>query len=187
MKTCIVEIQSVSPYSASRKHNEEKLEKEGADAYDKRTWREKCHYDANGVAFIPGIAFKFALDAAAKYLSLSIPGKGKATYTKHFLSGVMCPENLSLGKAREDVTGISLSLNADGVRGSGKRVDRILPQFPKWGGKLTFYVFDEQITKDVFERVMVEAGKFIGVGQFRPQNGGHNGRFEVKGFQWSDA
>jgi len=44
---------------------------------------------------------------------------------------------------------------------------------------VTFYILDEIITKEVFERTLTMAGQFIGIGRFRPQNNGFYGRFEV--------
>lgn len=186
MKICTAEINGITPLSLSRQHFTPKKEKESHSEYEARTWREKAHYDASGVAHVKGISFKMALDSAAKFLSLQIPGKGKATYSKHFLSGVLCPEDLPLGVTRETIQGIELSMNADGKRGSGTRVLRFFPSIPKWGGKLTFYVLDDTIPKDVFQRVLVESGKFIGVGQYRPQQGGTCGRFEVKSVTWTE-
>ncbi|MGL4489181.1 MAG: hypothetical protein ACRCU5_07045 [Rhizobiaceae bacterium] len=187
MKTAIVTLKSVTPYSASRMHDTPKLDKERPDEYEARTWREKAHLDSDGIAYIPAIAFKMALDSAAKYLSISVPGKGKSTFTKHFLSGVLCAENLSLKVPREKLAPVIINANSDGVRGSGKRVKRTFPVVPSWDGKTTFFVFDDAIPKDVFERVLSESGKFIGVGQYRPQNGGTNGRFEVLKVEWEES
>lgn len=186
MKVCTATIKSVTPFSASRMHDTPKIEKERPDEYEERTWREKAHYAPDGVAFIPGIAFKQALDSAAKFLSIQVPGKGKATFTKHFLSGVLCADNLSLGLSREQMNKTTINANSDGVRGSGKRVKRSFPTIPSWGGPLTFYVLDDTISKDVFERVLKESGRFIGVGQYRPQNGGTNGRYEVIKTEWTE-
>jgi hypothetical protein len=186
MKVCTATLKSITPFTASRMHDTAKQDKERPDEYEVRTWREKAHYDHEGVAYIPGIAFKMALDAAAKYLSIQVPGKGKATFTKHFLSGVMCADNLSLKMRRDDFTSITINANADGVRGSGKRVKRTFPIAPQWQGALTFYVMDDAITQPIFEKVLSETGKFIGVGQYRPQNGGTNGRFEVVSTAWSE-
>lgn len=181
-----VKIKGVSAYSMSRKHGAEKKEKEGADAYEKRTWREKCHFDDKGDCFIPPMAFKQAIDAAAKYLSISIPGKGKATYTKHFLSGVLVMDPLPLGVKKDEVQGEWIYANADGVRGSGKRVDRCFPCVPAWSGTLIVNVFDRTITKEVFEEVIDAAGKFVGIGRFRPEKGGFKGRFEVQSVDWNE-
>ena len=42
------------------------------------------------------MAFKQALDAVAKRLGDQIPGKGKSTFTKHFVGGVICEEDAVL-------------------------------------------------------------------------------------------
>jgi hypothetical protein len=186
MKVCTAHIKGVTPLSLSRMHDTPKLDGERPDEWEARTWREKAHYDENGVAYMPGIAFKQAMDSAAKYLSLQIPGKGKATFSKHFLSGVICINNLSLGKTREDFQSITINANANGQRGSGKRVKRTFPITLSWEGELQFYVLDDAIPKSVFEHVLAESGKFVGIGQYRPQNGGTNGRFEVISSKWTE-
>ena len=184
MKTAIVTIKGVAPYCASRFHNSPKLDKETPDAFEQRTWREKAHYDADGNAFVPGRAFKFALMSAAKQLGLQVPGRGKKTYKDAFANGVLVLENLLLKTAREDVKSVTVHVNADGVRGSGKRVLRNFPIFHEWGGKLTFHIVNDMIVREVFEQHIREAGKFIGVGQNRPENSGEHGRFDVLAVEW---
>lgn len=187
MKTCIARLKSASAYSQSRAHVTEKLEKESHDDFEKRTWREKCHVDDNGNIVIPGMSFKMSLDKAASFLGHKIPGKRNATYTKHFLAGVLVLDNPVIQPlmTKDDVEDEPLYVNADGVRGSGKRVWRHFPLIREWAAEVTFYIADETITKDVFEQHLREAGKFIGIGRFRPERGGFKGRFEVAGTQWS--
>lgn len=184
----IVEVllESGSPYSQSRQHDAPKLEKETHEAYEQRTWREKCTTDESGQMVIPAMAFKQALDAVAKRLGDQIPSKGKATYTKHFVGGVICDSDIPLGVMKDDVPGITISANSDGVRGSGKRVKRTFPQIPKWKATARFVVLDDTVTPAVFERHMKEAGRFIGIGRFRPEKGGLNGRFVPISFKWSE-
>ncbi len=181
-----VDLVSTAPYSQSRQHGTPELPKEGKDAYEQRTWREKCTTDASGIICIPAMGFKQALDDVAKMMSVQIPGKGKATYTKHFKSGVICESDVSIGVHKDDVAPITISANSDGIRGSGKRVPRTFPQVPSWKGTVRFAVLDDTITQDIFEKYVEEAGRFIGVGRFRPQNGGLNGRFKPVAFRWSD-
>jgi hypothetical protein len=52
---------------------------------------------------------------------------------------------------------------------------------------LTVYILDDTITKKVFEIHIKEAGKFKGVGRFRPSNNGFYGRFEVIKIEWKEA
>lgn len=186
VKQVEVDIVGVSPYSQSRMHDTPKLPKETWDEFELRTWREKANYDVNGELFVPEMAFKQALDAVAKTLGIQIPGKGKSTYTKHFLSGVLCDTPLMLGVKKDEVEVVKINANADGIRGSGKRVVRYFPVVPKWTGTTRFVVLNDIITKEVFERHMIEAGQFIGVGRFRPEKGGLNGRFKVAAFRWSE-
>lgn len=187
MKTCIARLKSASPYSQSRGYERfvPKLEKEQPADYETRTWREKCHADDSGRIVIPGMSFKMALDAAAKFMGHKIPGKRNATYTKHFLAGVLVLENSPIEVTKDEVEPEWLYVNADGVRGSGKRVWKCFPLIREWETDVTFYIADDTITKDVFESHLKEAGKFIGIGRFRPERGGFKGRFEVVTAKWS--
>lgn len=184
MKTVTVKLESASPYSQSRYVQAEKLPKELHDDYEKRTWRERMHDDGNGVVIIPPMSFKNCLSEAAKYLSMQIPGKGKSTYTKHFEAGVLVTEPLLLGVKKDDVPGEWFHVPSDGQRGGTKRVLKCFPVIREWSGDVVFYVLDETITEDVFTHVLTEAGKFIGIGRFRPRNNGFYGRFNVKSVRW---
>lgn len=186
MKTATVRLRSLSPYNQSRQHFTEKLEsgKEHPDAYERRTWREKGHYDEQGNMYIPPMAFKGAIASAAKLLSIPIPNRGKALYTKHFLSGIMVTDCLLLGVNKGDVQPQWLSMDGQGRKG-GMGVLKAFPHIEKWEGTIQIHVLDDTITKDIFERVLREAGNFTGIGQFRPANGGYFGRFEVVSIKWS--
>lgn len=184
MKTYTAHLESVSPYSQSRHYSVDQvpeLERETKAAYEKRTWRHRMHVDGKGQVFIPPMAFKNCLSEAAKFISMKVPGNGKATYTKHFEAGVMITDPVELGIAADDVAGEWLYLPSDGVRGSGKRVDKCYPVIPQWDGVLTIHVLDELITRDVLQRHLDDAGRFIGIGRFRPRNNGFYGRFRVTG------
>ena len=184
MRTVTVSLESTAPYSQSRMHDAPKLDKETHDAYDRRTWREKANYDENGIIEIPAMGLKQSLDRAAKVLGEQIPGKGKATYSKFFTSGVLCTGNVSLGVHKDEVGSQTINANADGVRGSGKRVKRTFPVVPSWKGVAEFVILDDTITPEVFERTLQTAGQIVGVGRFRPENGGLNGRFKPTEFVW---
>ncbi|CAJ2723571.1 Uncharacterised protein [Burkholderia pseudomallei] len=184
MKTAIATIKGVSPYSQSKHYNTEKLPKELAKDYETRTWRDRLHATDDGTVFIPPMSFKNCLSEAAKFLSLQIPGKGKATYTKHFEAGVLVTDALHLNIKKDDVPGEWLFVPADGIRGSGKRVEKCFPVIHQWSGDVTFHILDETITRDVFEHVLTQAGAFIGIGRFRPRNNGFYGRFKLESLNW---
>lgn len=187
MKTATVDLESISPYSQSRHYSSdiEKLEKESAKDYEKRTWRYKLHFDEKDEVYIPPMALKNCLSEAAKYLSIQIPGKGKATYTKHIEAGVLVMEPVMLGVNKEEVPGQWLFVPSDGRRGGSTRVDKCFPVIPNWKGQATFHILDETVTPEVFEKILSEAGKFIGMGFFRPRNNGFYGRFKVNKIVWN--
>lgn len=185
MRNVTVHLESTSPYSQSRMHDAPKLDKETHDAYERRTWREKSTYDADGIVEIPAMGIKQSLDRAAKVLGEQIPGKGKATYSKFFTSGVLCTSNVSIGIHKDEIGSVTINANSDGMRGSGKRVKRTFPQTPQWSGVAEFVILDDTITPDVFERTLTTAGQIVGVGRFRPENGGLNGRFRPTKFEWA--
>lgn len=180
MRQFRVKLESISPLSQSRYHGTEKFEKETHEDYEKRTWKNKCHINEDGYVFLPPMYFKNCLSATAKYLSMQIPGKGKSTYTKHFEAGVLVTEPLVLDLKAEDIKGEWLHVPSDGMRGGTKRVLKCFPYIPNWSGEVDFYILDDTITLDVFKYHVEQAGKFTGIGRFRPRNNGFYGRFEVK-------
>lgn len=184
MKTATCKLKSLSPYNQSRQHFTEKKDKETHADWEERTWREKGHYDAKGESFIPPMAFKGCLAESAKMLGISIPGKGKSLYTKHFKAGVMVTDPVGLGVKKSDVEPQWVSCDPQGRKG-GMGVLRAFPHYESWEGEVVFHVLDDTITEEVFERVLKEAGSFVGIGQFRPANGGYFGRFEVESVEWS--
>ena len=187
MRTATALLESVTAYSQSRSYNWEvaALDRETKDDYEERTWRNKCHVMPDGKVFIPPMSFKMALDTASKMLGIKIPGKRNATYSKFFLSGVLCMEPVVLPLTRDDVGLDRVFANADGVRGSGKRVWRNFPRIDKWKADVVFHVLANEITEEVFYETLKQAGSFVGIGRFRPQSGGFYGRFDVKKVVWN--
>lgn len=185
MKIATAHLKSASPYSASRAHETPKLDRETPDAYEQRTWREKAHVMPDGHIYIPQMAFKQALDTAAKMLGIQIKGRGKSTYSKFFRAGVLVMDPAVLKITKDQLQSERIHCNADGVRGSGKRVWRIFPTIPEWKADVQFHILANEITNDIFEEHLIQSGSFVGVGRFRPENGGFYGRFSVESITWS--
>lgn len=179
MYRAIVTIRGAAPLAQSKQHDAEWLDGESNDDYDKRTWREKCNVDGDGIVYIPAMALKQAMDTAAKRLAIPDPDNKRANLTKFFVSDCICENNLSIGVHKDAMPSVRISANVDGVRGSGKRVPRTLPQIQEWGGSTSFLIMEEKIKPEIFEKVLRQVGQSIGVGQFRAEKGGLNGRFEI--------
>lgn len=192
-----VKLESLSPYGQGRQYDKEEvpmLDKERPDDYERRTWYHRAHWDDQGRMFIPPSAFKNGIAECAKYLSMQIPGKGKATFTKHFEAGVLVVEPVVLpvkkvdgngkGPAFQGLTQFGIYVPSDGRRGGTKRVKKFFPMVPAWNGEVTFHILDETITEEVFRHHVEQMGQFIGVGVYRPRNNGYWGRFKVVSIRW---
>jgi hypothetical protein len=184
IRTAKVTIKGVTPLSTSKAFTSEKTAKEQHGEFEKRTWRERAHVDENGICYMPAMAFKNSLTEAAKYLSMKIPGKRNATYTKHFEAGVFVDTHLTLGVKAVDMEGEWVFVPSDGKRGGGSRVWKCFPIFRVWSGTVDFHILDETITEDAFLEHIKAAGMYKGIGRFRPGNNGYYGRFQVVKIDW---
>jgi hypothetical protein len=63
---------------------------------------------------------------------------------------------------------------ADGVA-----VCLVRPKFPHWGFECTIEIDDTEINLEAVRKLFEQAGKFVGLGDFRPQKRGPFGRFEL--------
>lgn len=184
--TC--QLTSLSPLSQSDFITSPKQKDETHDEHAYRTWREKMHV-AEGKVFIPAMAFKYAIDEAAKRMGRPT-GKsgGKELFGKYFQTGLQVDANCILNVDADSVTPSKVMCDSGGKKGKqgGTRVPRYFPHIPKWAGELSITVFDETIPKDLVEETVDYAGIFIGVGQFRPENQGSFGRFQATKWKWSN-
>jgi hypothetical protein len=180
-----------SPYSQSAKHDTPFLDREQHDAWEQRTWRNKMTTNKDDVVCVPAMAFKQCIDTAAQKIGEKVKGRRGATYKNFFASGFFCEADVPLANGKPikkaDVESVQISANADGVRGSGKRVPRRFPLIPKWHGVAMFTIVDDLLTPEIFEQHVKSAGIVVGIGRFRPEKGGTNGRFKAVKFEWENV
>ncbi len=208
MKTVQARLRGIASYSQSKHYDSEKQQGESDKDCYRRTWRGHLHVDNDGLVLMPSTQLKNCLAGAAKFVNMKIPGQGNATYTKHFEAGVMCLKSNHLlipnGKGlvpihKDDVECENLFLSPTGDRGGKKRVDKFYPVFPIWVVDVEFSIIDDTVLqtclnpKDprdkqytVFQKMLEAAGMFIGLGRFRPRQGGNYGRFLVDDFKVID-
>ena len=192
-KTVTFTLKGISPYSQSKPHLEEMLPGESHEDHRNRTWRSHMHYTKEGKVYIPPGAIKNCVSQSAKFLSISVPGKGKATYTKHVEAGIACIKPILLGINANEVESELLFLPSDGKPGSGKRVWKRYPVIHYWSGEVELIILDETVLQTsahtgnpVLQDICEGAGQYIGLGRFRPRNNGHYGRFIIENFKVTD-
>lgn len=178
-----------APYVQSHQHSEPKLEKEQPDAYDERTWRNKMNTeerDGKTVVVIPAFGFSQCLVSGAKYGLGKIAGQGNRTWAKKFEPGIMLPSAPVLNLRPDEAQKLTISVDANGKRGSGTRVTRRFPIFLNATFSFEVWILDPILTQDVFRAAVTNSGMFVGLGTHAPRTGGSNGRFILDELTWVD-
>jgi hypothetical protein len=188
MRTVTIQVKGLTPYSASRPTDLERQKSESHEDFDKRIWREKAHFDANGNVFIPGVCFKLALDEVAALLNEKIKGKGNQTYGKVISTGTVAMTDMFIGVKKDQLQPIMIYANLDGKRGGSTRGNRYFPIVTSWIGEVEFHIFNDELPAEIFERYFTQAGLLIGVGRGRPgmKSPAGNGRFQPVKFEWAE-
>ena len=176
-------IEGVTPLQQSKEYtsNEAKGPNETHADYEKRTWMQRAHINENGNVFMPAGALKKAMIDAARYSGDQIPGQGKKTYTAKVSSGICVVSDIVTNKKEKDIE------KRDVFAGmNNKRVWKSFPTVTGWTATTCLHVYDPILSPEVVTRILDTAGKFIGIGTWRPQNGGEYGRFKIVKFEVSD-
>ena len=178
MYTIQATIQGTTEMSFSR-HLPGKEDKETYDQYEERIWPKKM-YTEDGFVAINAIAIKKGLENTATVLSESIPGKRGQKFNKLFKIATIPSKSLFVTNVPEgDATPVTLPCDAQGRANTGK-VDRTFPVVaPGWKATVEFVVIDENISPEKFVDYLGKAGQINGIGRWRPERGGLNGRFKV--------
>lgn len=205
MRTAIATLVSTSAYSQSRPLDGDddyvKPKRGEHNEYESKIWPKRAHLqdvtigeDTKKAIYIPPMAFKLALHRAATMLGMRIPGKATSTYTKYFLSGILCMEPVilrTIGEGKiitiDSIRCDRIYAHANGQRGSGTRVWRMYPRVDEWQADVAFHLLSDDIPEDVFEEHLEKAGAFVGIGRYRPEVGGFYGRFKVENIRWVET
>jgi hypothetical protein len=175
MKTINVKIRGIVPllqhrYVFKDELDEKATKKTGCKDYSDE-WKKSLYYDEKIGIYQPASHIESAMIKAA--VNFQIPGKGKKTYKDLFKSAVfVSPECIPHNKKEPDFIDKRL------VRVNGSGVERLRPAFKDWILEFNIQVYDEQLDNDVVLQVLTHAGRFIGIGDFRPRYG----RFSIEKF-----
>jgi hypothetical protein len=138
---------------------------------------DKLYQDEEGKTLLPAVYLKNCLTEASK--SFKIVGKGKSTYSKLVASTVdIEPFMIELAAPKYSVFRIS-AVNPM-TRG---RMMTERPKFEKWKASFEIILNDEAIPSSVINEILSHAGKYVGVGDWRPQTKGMFGKFLINKFE----
>jgi len=121
---------------------------------------------------LPSRIAKGILKEGAKGSGIKQPGK-RSGYADLVQSVVFIPEGLVLDQTVSDVVREQAFVGMNGT----KKVLRVWPKLVEWSGNLKIIIADEkQFNPDILREILEFSGRFIGVGDYRPEFG----RFEIK-------
>jgi hypothetical protein len=130
-----------------------------------------CYRDEEGQLVFPSTYIEQALAKAGA--NQKVAGKGNKTY-KDFAKGQLRVEPFFI-----PLTPQKYVVRYDYVVIQRARIQRARPEFPKWKAKLTLTSFDDTVADDKVEELLRYAGKYVGIGDWRPKYG----LFDVKSFK----
>ena len=182
MKECRFKLISTSPILFCRYHDTEKREGETPFDHEVRTWRERCHYNEDGLVIVPGYMIQKSFEEAGKSMGERVGGKKTGKALHGYLSGVRVVGDCITDKTREDIECLTAFVSSNGQVG-GPKVSRNYPKVNKWKGIFTFAYPDLNILNNqIIHRYLDIAGTCIGIGHWRPgaPSKGSYGMFKVK-------
>lgn len=137
---------------------------------------DKLYLDDDEKPYIPAVYLQRALIDAGK--RLQVRGNKKATYSK--IVGAVVdiePEAITL-------TGKYVPFRISAVNPMTKgRMMVTRPRFDKWSLEFQIIVNDESVGFETMNQLLVSAGQFTGVGDWRPEKKGKFGKFVVTSFK----
>lgn len=184
MKIIDVEIKGTSPLLQHRYAFKDEIEdsvkkRSGTVDYSKE-WIKALYWSENIGVYQPASHLEGALIKASA--NFQIPGKRKKTYKDSFKSAVFIkpdciPLNLK-GTPEELLKEGKIILDRRSVVIIRSRVERLRPCINDWSLAFQIEIHDDQISPQAVKEILDYAGKFCGIGDFRPRFG----RFMVSSF-----
>jgi hypothetical protein len=158
---------------------------------DRGTPREqaapKAYRQDNGSLFLPGSNILACLVSAGRFTKA---GKSKLTTLKTSLipAGIAVEELLCplTDHQSEQLTDFEVDSRSVVIPSTGGRVMCHRPRVDKWRCAFTLDVDETMFSPNLVRAVVDDAGKKIGIGDFRPERKGPFGRFAVVGWEIAD-
>jgi len=162
-----VTIEGISPLLQNRYYSADSPEVKSKRRTGVKDWKAEgelaAYRDKDGKLVQPAEHIESAMVKAAT--SFKIPGRGKKTYKELFKAAVFVRPFLIVHEIQE------YEMDARRVVVQRNAVMRYRPRLDKW--RLTFEIecLDEQLDHQVIRDVLDQAGKFVGIGDYRPKFG----------------
>jgi len=139
----------------------------------------KLYLTPEGKPYIPSVYFRNSLIEAGK--SFKVVGRGKSNYSK--LAGAtidVCPDAIL-----NDNKWVPFRISAVNPMTKG-RMMVTRPMMEKWGCTFEIVLNDDSIDGSTLKEMLDHAGRYVGIGDWRPAKKGQYGKFMVTSFKEAD-
>lgn len=177
MKKISVEINGVSPLLMNRFADKaiEGTSKKRTGAMAEEEIKDKL-YLFDGVPHLPAVYLRNAMTEASK--QFKITGKGKSTYSKIVGSTVdVAPEFFEI---KGGYTPFRIAAVNPMTKG---RMMVTRPRFDRWSVVFEIVLNDDGVPVSVINEILEHAGKYVGIGDWRPDKKGMFGKFMITSFK----
>jgi hypothetical protein len=175
VETYRVQIEGISPLLQHRYAAAEGPEPQSVMRRGKKDWRaeaeENLYRTPEGTVYQPAVHIESAIVKAS--VNYQIPGKRKKTYKDLCRTGLLIepdaiPHVHQAWKIENNQLGRPVIVN----RG---RVMRYRPELMPWALDFTISIIDDELPPSVVLEILQDAGRRVGIGDYRPKFG----RFQV--------
>lgn len=152
---------------------EEDTSKRSGEVDHSKEWETAVYVDPEVGCFIPSKQLRASLVKGAT--NFKIKGRMGKTFKDMINATIEVePDKISLEKQQPDY------VHEEWVRVQRNQILRRRPAFKKgWEAEFILLILDDQMPIDKMREILEYAGRFVGIGDWRP----HFGRFEVIEFQ----
>lgn len=175
-----IDIEGVCPMLQNRLSKElndtkKDIKKEKLEKWEQDNWRKKLYTDDSGRVVIKAQAIYKMLQEACSKTQTRPPKHIGRTWGYYFKSSVIPLEDAVVNNAQITQLGTMVNGNPS-AKGKSSKVFTIRP-LVSMGWKATLSIVDlgDELDKVIVEEIASAAGKFIGVGDWRPLHG----RFKI--------
>ncbi len=162
-----VKVEGKAPLLMNRFSVEEKTTSRAKKVYVAEDEAEKKTYRTeDGKLFLPSTHFKAAMVKAATDFKMT----GRKSYKEYVKAGLFIDETeIVLDQQKYEIFACPVVIQR-------ARVMSWRPMFKEWSCQFTIEIADEMLNANMVKEILETAGRFKGVGDFRPEHG----RFIVK-------
>ncbi len=132
-----------------------------------------CYRSADGPCYIPSDHLRGAFIAAGSFVKAKVGGRSKSMKSIVAAMFMVSPEQIHLPEydAIDKRSAVNRNVKA--------RVIVVRPKWTQWSAEFTLSVDEDSISIEAISQIIEYAGKYVGIGSFRPVNNGLFGRFNL--------